>query len=125
MSRSHRGQCLVRFAYATQGIDPPRGVLLYGPPGTGKTMLVKAVANSTTASFIRVNGSEFVQKYLGEGPRMVRDVFRMARENSPAIIFIDEIDSIAPKREKVRDTHNSSIQRSDFSHRQTERLSVE
>ena len=67
-------------------------------PGTGKTMLVKAVANHTTASFIRVNGSEFVQKYLGEGPRMVRDVFRLARENSPAIIFIDEVDAIATKR---------------------------
>ena len=64
-------------------------------------MLVKAVAHHTTASFIRVVGSEFVQKYLGEGPRMVRDVFRLARENSPAIIFIDEIDSIAPKREKT------------------------
>ena len=84
--------------YSQIGIDPPRGVLLYGPPGTGKTMLVKAVANSTTASFIRINGSEFVQKYLGEGPRMVRDVFRLARENSPAIIFIDEIDAIATKR---------------------------
>ena len=84
--------------YHQIGIDPPRGVLLYGPPGTGKTMLVKAVANSTTASFIRVVGSEFVQKYLGEGPRMVRDVFRMARENSPCIIFIDEIDAIATKR---------------------------
>lgn len=61
-------------------------------------MLVKAVANSTTASFIRVVGSEFVQKYLGEGPRMVRDVFRLARENAPSIIFIDEIDAIATKR---------------------------
>ncbi|KAH9997643.1 P-loop containing nucleoside triphosphate hydrolase protein [Russula vinacea] len=64
--------------YKKIGIDPPRGVLLYGPPGTGKTMLVKAVAHHTTASFIRVVGSEFVQKYLGEGPRMVRDVFRLA-----------------------------------------------
>jgi ATP-dependent 26S proteasome regulatory subunit len=73
------------------GIDPPRGVLLYGPPGTGKTMLAKAVAHHTTAAFIRVVGSEFVQKYLGEGPRMVRDVFRLAKENSPAIIFIDEV----------------------------------
>ena len=68
--------------YRAIGIDPPRGVLLYGPPGTGKTMLAKAVAHHTTASFIRVVGSEFVQKYLGEGPRMVRDVFRLARENS-------------------------------------------
>ena len=65
--------------YKQIGIDPPRGVLLYGPPGTGKTMLVKAVANSTTANFIRVVGSEFVQKYLGEGPLMVRDVFQIGR----------------------------------------------
>ena len=84
--------------YKQIGIDPPRGVLMYGPPGTGKTMLAKAVANSTTAAFIRVVGSEFVQKYLGEGPRMVRDVFRMARENAPAIIFIDEVDAIGTKR---------------------------
>lgn len=73
-------------------------MLLYGPPGTGKTMLAQAVANATTATFIRVVGSEFVQKYLGEGPRMVRDVFRLARENAPAIVFIDEIDSIGTKR---------------------------
>jgi 26S proteasome regulatory subunit T3 len=65
--------------YRQIGIDPPRGVLLYGPPGTGKTMLAKAVAHHTTAAFIRVVGSEFVQKYLGEGPRMVRDVFRLAK----------------------------------------------
>ena len=61
------------------GIKPPKGVLLYGPPGTGKTMMAKAVANITTATFIRVVGSEFVQKYLGEGPRMVRDVFKLAK----------------------------------------------
>ncbi|KAI3156387.1 hypothetical protein CBS147325_87 [Penicillium roqueforti] len=97
--------------YKQIGIDPPRGVLLYGPPGTGKTMLVKAVANSTTASFIRVNGSEFVQKYLGEGPRMVRDVFRMARENSPAIIFIDEIDAIATKRFDAQTGADREVQR--------------
>merc|ERR1712224_532470 len=84
--------------YRQIGIDPPRGVLLYGPPGTGKTMLAKAVANQTTASFIRVVGSEFLQKYLGEGPRMVRDVFRLAKENAPAIIFIDEVDAIATAR---------------------------
>ncbi|KAI9822324.1 MAG: 26S proteasome regulatory subunit 6B [Pycnora praestabilis] len=95
----------------TLGIDPPRGVLLYGPPGTGKTMLVKAVANSTTANFIRVVGSEFVQKYLGEGPRMVRDVFRMARENSPAIIFIDEIDAIATKRFDAQTGADREVQR--------------
>ncbi|PRQ31827.1 putative proteasome ATPase [Rosa chinensis] len=84
--------------YKQIGIDPPRGVLLYGPPGTGKTMLAKAVANHTTAAFIRVVGSEFVQKYLGEGPRMVHDVFRLAKENAPAIIFIDEVDAIATTR---------------------------
>lgn len=84
--------------YTQIGIDPPRGVLLYGPPGTGKTMLAKAVANMTNASIIRMVGSEFVQKYLGEGPRMVRDVFRMAKENAPSIVFIDEIDAIATKR---------------------------
>ncbi len=97
--------------YKQIGIDPPRGVLLYGPPGTGKTMLVKAVANSSTASFIRVNGSEFVQKYLGEGPRMVRDVFRLARENSPSIIFIDEIDAIATKRFDAQTGADREVQR--------------
>lgn len=97
--------------YNQIGIDPPRGVLLYGPPGTGKTMLVKAVANSTTASFIRVVGSEFVQKYLGEGPRMVRDVFRMARENSPCIIFIDEVDAIATKRFDAQTGADREVQR--------------
>ncbi|KAJ9112803.1 26S proteasome regulatory subunit 6B [Naganishia adeliensis] len=97
--------------YRNIGIDPPRGVLLYGPPGTGKTMLVKAVANATTASFIRVVGSEFVQKYLGEGPRMVRDVFRMARENSPCIIFIDEVDAIATKRFDAQTGADREVQR--------------
>lgn len=84
--------------YSQIGIDPPRGVLLYGPPGTGKTMLAKAVAAESSANIIRMVGSEFVQKYLGEGPRMVRDVFRMAKQNSPSIIFIDEVDAIATKR---------------------------
>lgn len=97
--------------YEQIGIDPPRGVLLYGPPGTGKTMLVKAVANSTKASFIRVNGSEFVHKYLGEGPRMVRDVFRLARENAPSIIFIDEVDSIATKRFDAQTGSDREVQR--------------
>ncbi|ORZ36931.1 26S protease regulatory subunit 6B [Catenaria anguillulae PL171] len=97
--------------YKQIGIDPPRGVLLFGPPGTGKTMLVKAVANHTTASFIRVVGSEFVQKYLGEGPRMVRDVFRLARENSPCIIFIDEVDAIATKRFDAQTGADREVQR--------------
>jgi 26S proteasome regulatory subunit T3 len=97
--------------YRQIGIDPPRGVLLYGPPGTGKTMLAKAVAHHTSASFIRVVGSEFVQKYLGEGPRMVRDVFRLARENAPAIIFIDEIDAIATKRFDAQTGADREVQR--------------
>ncbi len=97
--------------YEQIGIDPPRGVLLYGVPGTGKTMLAKAVANHTTASFIRVVGSEFVQKYLGEGPRMVRDVFRLARENAPAIIFIDEVDAIATKRFDAQTGADREVQR--------------
>ena len=97
--------------YAQIGIDPPRGVLLYGPPGTGKTMLAKAVANNTTAAFIRVVGSEFVQKYLGEGPRMVRDVFRLAKENAPAIVFIDEIDAIATKRFDAQTGADREVQR--------------
>jgi proteasome regulatory subunit len=84
--------------FARVGIEPPKGVLLYGPPGTGKTLLAKAVANRTNASFIRIIGSELVQKYIGEGARMVRELFEMAKEKSPSIIFIDEIDSIGAKR---------------------------
>ncbi len=97
--------------YRQIGIDPPRGVLLYGSPGTGKTMLAKAVAHHTTASFIRVVGSEFVQKYLGEGPRMVRDVFRLAKENAPSIVFIDEIDAIATKRFDAQTGADREVQR--------------
>ncbi|XP_063934130.1 26S proteasome regulatory subunit 6B-like [Zophobas morio] len=97
--------------YKQIGIDPPRGVLMYGPPGTGKTMLAKAVAHHTTASFIRVVGSEFVQKYLGEGPRMVRDVFRLAKENAPSIVFIDEIDAIATKRFDAQTGADREVQR--------------
>merc|ERR1712244_173299 len=97
--------------YKQIGIDPPRGVLLYGPPGTGKTMMAKAVAHHTTASFIRVVGSEFVQKYLGEGPRMVRDVFRLAKENAPAIIFVDEVDAIATKRFDAQTGADREVQR--------------
>ena len=80
------------------GIDPPHGVLLYGPPGNGKTLIVKAVANETDSTFIRVVGSEFVRKYIGEGARMVREVFNLAREKSPSILFIDEIDAIGSRR---------------------------
>jgi len=97
--------------YKQIGIDPPRGVLMYGPPGTGKTMMAKAVANATTAAFITMVGSEFVQKYLGEGPRMVRDVFRLARENAPAIVFIDEIDAVATKRFDAQTGADREVQR--------------
>ena len=97
--------------YKQIGIDPPRGVLMYGPPGTGKTMLAKAVAHHTSASFIAVVGSEFVQKYLGEGPRMVRDVFRLAKENAPSIIFIDEVDAIATKRFDAQTGADREVQR--------------
>jgi 26S proteasome regulatory subunit T3 len=97
--------------YQQIGIDPPRGVLMYGPPGTGKTMMAKAVANATSAAFIAVVASEFVQKYLGEGPRMVRDVFRLARENAPSIIFIDEIDAVGTKRFDSQTGADREVQR--------------
>ena len=80
------------------GIAEPKGVLLYGPPGTGKTLLARAVAHHTKCTFIRVSGSELVQKYIGEGSRMVRELFTMAREHAPAIIFMDEVDSIGSTR---------------------------
>lgn len=97
--------------YQQIGIDPPRGVLFYGPPGTGKTMLAKAVANATDASFIQMVGSEFVQKYLGEGPRMVRDVFRMAKENQPSVVFIDEVDAVGTKRFDSQTGADQEVQR--------------
>mmetsp|Transcript_6875 Transcript_6875/g.13832 ORF Transcript_6875/g.13832 Transcript_6875/m.13832 type:complete len:388 (-) Transcript_6875:185-1348(-) len=93
------------------GVEPPKGILLFGPPGTGKTMVVKAIAFKVTASFIKAVGSEFVQKYLGEGPRMVRDLFKVARENSPAIIFIDEIDAIATRRFDAQTGADREVQR--------------
>lgn len=84
--------------FASLGIDPPKGILLYGPPGTGKTLLARAVANRTDATFIRVIGSELVQKYVGEGARMVRELFEMARSKSACIIFFDEVDAIGGAR---------------------------
>ena len=83
------------------GIDPPKGVLLFGPPGTGKTLLAKAVANEASAHFITINGPEIMSKYYGESERHLREIFEDAEKNSPAIIFIDELDAIAPKREEV------------------------
>jgi transitional endoplasmic reticulum ATPase len=84
------------------GIKPPKGVLLYGPPGTGKTLIAKAVASETNAHFISLNGPEIMDKYYGESERKLREMFKEAQENAPSILFIDEIDSIAPKREETR-----------------------
>src|SRR5271170_5069362 len=84
--------------FVSLGIDPPKGALLYGPPGTGKTLCARAVANRTDATFIRVIGSELVQKYVGEGARMVRELFEMARTKKACIIFFDEIDAIGGAR---------------------------
>ena len=84
--------------YEEMGIRPPKGVILYGPPGTGKTLLAKAVANQTSATFLRVVGSELIQKYLGDGPKLVRELFRVAEEHAPSIVFIDEIDAVGTKR---------------------------
>jgi proteasome regulatory subunit len=84
--------------YSKLGIEPPKGVLLYGPPGTGKTLLAKAVAANTNATFIRLVGSELVQMYVGEGARLVRELFKLARSKAPSIIFIDEIDTIGAMR---------------------------
>ena len=83
------------------GIDPPRGVLLHGPPGTGKTLIAKAVASETNAHFTSINGPEIISKYYGESEKQLREIFDEAAANTPAIIFIDELDSIAPKREDV------------------------
>jgi proteasome regulatory subunit len=93
------------------GIEPPKGVLLYGPPGTGKTILAKAVANSTDATFLRVVGSEFVQKYIGEGARLVRELFEMAKNKSPAIIFVDELDAIGARRLDGATSGDREVQR--------------
>ncbi len=83
------------------GIEPPKGVLLYGPPGTGKTLIAKAVANEVDAHFISISGPEIMSKYYGESEQRLREIFEEAKENAPSIIFIDEIDAIAPKREEV------------------------
>jgi len=93
------------------GVDPPSGVLLHGPPGTGKTMLAKAVANETDATFIKMAGSELVQKFIGEGSRLVRDLFQLASEREPAVIFIDEIDAIAAKRTESKTSGDAEVQR--------------
>ncbi|AQL41801.1 peptidase [Halorientalis sp. IM1011] len=93
------------------GIDPPSGVLLHGPPGTGKTMLAKAVANQTDATFIKMAGSELVHKFIGEGAKLVRDLFDLARQEEPAVVFIDEIDAIAAKRTESKTSGDAEVQR--------------
>lgn len=93
------------------GIEPPKGVLLYGPPGTGKTLLAKAVAHETHSVFIKLIGSELVRKYIGEGARLVRELFKLAREKAPSIVFIDELDAIGAKRTDSSTSGDREVQR--------------
>ena len=93
------------------GIVPPKGILLYGPPGTGKTILAKAVANATNSTFIEIVGSELVQKFIGEGAKMVKEIFDLARRKAPSIVFIDEIDALAAKRIEVGTSGEREVQR--------------
>jgi len=93
------------------GIDPPKGVLLHGPPGTGKTLLAKAVAHETNAHFMRVVGSELVQKYIGEGARLVRELFELGKKKAPTIIFIDEIDAVGASRTEANTSGDREVQR--------------
>jgi 26S proteasome regulatory subunit T2 len=97
--------------YEEMGIKPPKGVILYGAPGTGKTLLAKAVANQTSATFLRVVGSELIQKYLGDGPKLVRNIFDVAKQYAPAIVFIDEVDAIGSKRYDSTSSGEREIQR--------------
>jgi proteasome regulatory subunit len=93
------------------GIHPPKGILLYGPPGTGKTLLAKAVASSTKSTFIEIVGSELVQKFIGEGAKLVKEIFQMAREKAPSIVFIDEIDALAARRVDMGTSGEREVQR--------------
>ena len=93
------------------GIDPPKGVLLYGAPGTGKTLVAKAVAHETNATFIRIIGSELVQKFIGEGARLVREIFNLAKDKAPTILFIDELDAIGSQRLKIATSGDREVQR--------------
>jgi len=93
------------------GIEAPRGVLLHGPPGTGKTMVAKAVATSARATFIEVVGSELVQKFIGEGAKMIKEIFRVAREKAPSIVFIDELDALASRRVDIGTSGEREVQR--------------
>lgn len=93
------------------GIEPPKGILLYGPPGTGKTLLAKAAAASTESTFIEIVGSELVQKFIGEGAKLIKEIFQLAKEKAPAIIFIDEIDAIAATRIEIGTSGEREVQR--------------
>ena len=93
------------------GIQPPKGVLLYGPPGTGKTLLAKAVASSTKSTFIEIVASELVQKFIGEGAKLVKELFDLAREKAPSIVFIDELDALAARRVEVGTSGEREVQR--------------
>ena len=93
------------------GITPPKGILLHGPPGTGKTLLAKAVAASTNSTFIEVVGSELVQKFIGEGAKLVKEIFQLAREKAPSIIFIDELDAICATRIDIGTSGEREVQR--------------
>ena len=93
------------------GIKPPKGILLYGPPGTGKTLLAKAVANSTNSAFIEVVGSELVQKFIGEGAKLVKEIFELARKKAPSIVFIDEIDALAATRMEIGTSGEREVNR--------------
>lgn len=97
--------------FSEVGVEPPHGVLLYGPPGTGKTLIAKAVAHRAKAAFIKMSGTELVQKYIGEGARLVRDVFDIARKKAPSIVFIDEIDAVGSRRTYDGTTGSSEVNR--------------
>jgi Proteasome-activating nucleotidase len=93
------------------GVEPPKGILLYGPPGTGKTLIAKAIAHNANATFIRMSGSELVHKFIGEGAQLVRELFQLAREKAPAIVFIDEIDAVGSTRTHDGTSGSAEVQR--------------
>jgi len=97
--------------YERVGVEPPKGILLYGSPGTGKTLIAKAVAHQARATFIRMSGSELVHKYIGEGAQLVRELFSLAREKSPSIVFIDEIDAVGSTRTNDGTSGSAEVQR--------------
>jgi len=99
------------YIFERIGVEPPKGILLYGPPGTGKTLMAKAVAHEARATFIRMSGSELVHKYIGEGAQLVRELFSLARERAPSIVFIDEIDAVGSTRTNDGTSGSAEVQR--------------